>query len=267
MPGWPLWSLPVVLLIGIGLWLLSSAVVAVAASAGGAGLNHPPAGVSIALGITFELSFAGAAVAFTRSRFRARPGDFGYRRVPLGLAVGSFITAGVGYYVLTLLYALVLNLHGKDKLPDELKAGHGTVAMIAAALFVCVAAPIAEELFFRGFVFGVLRQLRVVVAGRDVGTWVAAALTGVLFGAAHFSSASVQYLVPLGILGFVLCLLRWRTGSLYPGMALHSVNNALALAINESGWTLAGTLAAMVGSLAVIAAVSGPLAEPSLPDV
>ena len=100
-------------------------------------------------------------------------------------------------------------------------------------MFVCVIAPIAEEFFFRGFVFGALRRMHVVIAGRNIGVWIAAVITGILFGLAHTGSASPQYLVPLGFLGFVLCLVRWRTGSLYPCMALHSINNSLALGVNQ----------------------------------
>ena len=68
----------------------------------------------------------------------------------------------------------------------------------------------------------------------------AAVITGILFGLAHTGSASSQYLVPLGFLGFVLCIVRWRTGSLYPCMALHSANNALALGVNQLSWNAAG---------------------------
>ena len=94
-------------------------------------------------------------------------------------------------------------------------------------------APIAEEFFFRGFVFGALRRMDVVIAGRNIGVWIAAIITGILFGLAHTGSASPQYLVPLGFLGFMLCIVRWRTGSLYPCMALHSINNSLALGVNQ----------------------------------
>jgi membrane protease YdiL (CAAX protease family) len=125
-----------------------------------------------------------------------------------------------------------------------------------------VVAPIAEETFFRGFVFGSLRRWRVVIAGRDVGTWLAAIITGILFGLAHTGSANPQYLVPLGFLGFVLCIVRWRTGSLYPCMALHSFNNSLALGVNELHWSPIGILGLMVSSMLVIAATTFPLAAP-----
>jgi membrane protease YdiL (CAAX protease family) len=122
-----------------------------------------------------------------------------------------------------------------------------------------VIAPMAEEFFFRGFFFGALRRWRITVAGREIGTWVAAVLTGILFGLAHTGSASPQYLVPLGFLGFVLCLVRWRTASLYPCMALHSINNSLALGVNQVSWNAGEVFALMAGSLLVIGAITLPL--------
>ena len=126
-------------------------------------------------------------------------------------------------------------------------------------------APIAEEFFFRGFLFGVLRRMRITVFGREIGTWVAAIITGILFGLAHTGSASSQYLIPLGFLGFVLCLMRWRTGSLYPCMALHSFNNSLALGVNQLHWDAGQIIGLMLGSMLLIAAVTGPLSSPSSP--
>ena len=131
---------------------------------------------------------------------------------------------------------------------------------MAAGIFVCVIAPIAEEFFFRGFVFGALRRMNVVIAGRNIGVWIAAIITGILFGLAHTGSASPQYLVPLGFLGFVLCIVRWRTGSLYPCMALHSINNSLALGVNQLNWNAGEILGLIVVALAVVGAITLPLA-------
>jgi membrane protease YdiL (CAAX protease family) len=102
--------------------------------------------------------------------------------------------------------------------------------------------------------------MRIEFAGRQLGTWAAAIVTGILFGLAHLGSAPLHYLIPLGFLGFVLCLLRWRTRSLYPCMALHSINNALALGISQLHWSGGEVVALIVGSLLVIAALTGPLA-------
>ena len=69
-----------------------------------------------------------------------------------------------------------------------------------------------------------------------------------------------EYLIPLGFLGFVLCLVRWRTGSLYPCMGLHALNNSLALGINQLHWGAGGIVGLIVASALVIAGITGPLA-------
>jgi membrane protease YdiL (CAAX protease family) len=147
-----------------------------------------------------------------------------------------------------------------DKLPKELGVSNHTAALVGATVFVCVIAPVAEEFFFRGFIFGALRRWRIELAGRNIGTWVAAIITGIIFGAFHTASAPAEYLVPLGFLGFVLCLLRWWTRSLYPGMALHSVNNSLALGVGQEHWAAGPIVGLVVAALLVIALTTGPLA-------
>lgn len=88
------------------------------------------------------------------------------------------------------------------------------LALVLAALLV----PFVEEMFFRGFVFpGLARRF-----GRVAGV----VLSGVLFGAAHLSPDSF---IPLSFMGIVLSLLYSATGSLYPGIILHSINNSVAL--------------------------------------
>ena len=47
-------------------------------------------------------------------------------------------------------------------------------------------------------------------------------------------------------------MVRWRTGSLYPCMALHSLNNAAALGVNDIHWSAGLIVAVMVGSLLMI---------------
>lgn len=187
--------------------------------------------------------------------------EFGYRRIPWSTGVLAVMAAGAAYYIVTLVYAAIVNVHGTDKLPSDLGVQRSTWAAIGTALFVCAAAPMAEEFFFRGFLFGVLRQMRVNVAGRELGPRVAAVIVGLMFGLAHYDSAQPQFLIPLGFLGFVLCILRWKTGSLYPCMALHSINNCIALGVNELSWNAGEIVGLTVGALTVIALVTGPLSR------
>lgn len=238
---------------------------AVVAQAGGSSLSHPTPAVSLIGDVLFDVAFVVATLYVVRWTGRVRASDFGFRHVKPGTAVGAVVVAAVGYYVLSALYAAALHLRGNEKLPSELGVGKSTAALVGAALFVCVIAPVAEEFFFRGFIFGVLRRMRVRIGGRDLGTWIAAVITGILFGLAHTGSASSRYLIPLGFLGFVLCLVRWRTGSLYPCIALHSLNNALALGISQLNWNAAELAGLVAGSLAAVLAITLPLAGPLRP--
>ena len=263
VPPWPLWTVPAAIVLGLGLGTVATILVELAGAVGGSGLSHPSPAVSIAGDVVFDLSFVAAALYFTFTAGRGRLADFGFRRASVRRSVTAVILAVIGYYVVTAVYGVVFRLHGKDKLPSELGVNHSTGALIGAAIFVCVVAPIAEEFFFRGFVFGALRRIPVNVAGRDLGPWLAAVITGLLFGAVHLSSAPVQYLIPLGFLGFVLCLVRWRTGSLYPCIALHSANNSLALGVNQLGWSALEIVGLIVGAWAVAAVISWPLGRSS----
>jgi len=96
--------------------------------------------------------------------------------------------------------------------------------------------------FVSFYVFTALRSWK--------GLWPAAILTGVVFGGIHVGSAEAAFLLPLGFFGFCLCLLYHRTGSLYPCIALHCVNNSLAFGVSQDwGW---GTGLLFVGALSII---------------
>jgi len=56
-----------------------------------------------------------------------------------------------------------------------------------------------------------------------------------VFGMLHFTGPdSIGVVPPLVVLGIVLALLYERTGSLWPPIILHAINNGLALAVLTS---------------------------------
>ena len=258
---WPIWTAPAAVLTGLLVGVFGSVLVAGIGAAAGSSKNSPA--VNLISDFVFDVGFVLTALYFASLRRRPRPADFGYRRIAVMLGIGAFLAGGIGYYVVTAIYQALVHLHGTDKLPQSLGVGSSTAALVGAAVFVCVVAPIAEEFFFRGFIFGGLRRMHVLIGGHDIGTWLAAVITGILFGLAHTGSASAQYLIPLGFLGFVLCLVRWWTRSLYPCMALHSVNNALALGVNQLHWDAGAIVALLAASVTVVGAITLPLAERS----
>jgi membrane protease YdiL (CAAX protease family) len=255
VPPWKLWAAPVALIAGfIVAEILTTIVFGVGSGSGG---STTPA-TEIIGSIVFDVGFIAAAVGVAHFAGGAHPALFGFRRAHLRAAIAVVVAAAVLYYALTAVYASVFALHAKDNLPSSFGVRTSDWATAGTAAFVCVIAPICEETFFRGFLFGTLRKLPVSVGGRDLGPWAAAVIVGILFGLAHTGSANPEYLVPLGFLGFLLCLVRWRTRSLYPGMALHSANNSLALAV-QLHWSLGAAAALMAGSWLVITVVVGPL--------
>ncbi|MCU0863103.1 MAG: CPBP family intramembrane metalloprotease [Planctomycetes bacterium] len=84
---------------------------------------------------------------------------------------------------------------------------------------VVFAAPLAEELVFRGYLQGALRE---VVSPRA-----AVLLAALAFGLAH----GVHYALPTGLLGVLFGWLVERRGSLWPAVAAHALHNAVVTAV------------------------------------
>ncbi len=260
----PIWTAPAAVALGLCAGVFADIFVTLIGTAFGSSTANPTPAVSLLASLAFDLSFVAAALYFAALRGRPRGSDFGYRRAAWRTAAVAFVAGAILYYAVSYVYGAALNIHGNDQLPSAFGVHKSTAAMLGTAAFVCVVAPICEELFFRGFLFGVLSQMRIELGGRSIGPWAAALITGILFGLAHTGSvSSSQYLIPLGFLGFVLCLVRWRTGSLYPCMALHAFNNALAFGV-VLGWNLSEVLALLLVSWVAIAALTGWLAGPSV---
>jgi membrane protease YdiL (CAAX protease family) len=261
----PYWVAVAAVVLGLAGGVFVSILVEGIGAAFGASTTKPPPAVNITGNFLFDAAFVGSALYFTTLSGWMGRREFGYVRIPWKTGVIAFVLAAVGYYAVTLIYSRIFGLHGAEKLPSDLGVLRSTWAAVATGVFVCVAAPMAEEFFFRGFLFGVLRRINWVVSGRQLGPWLAAVIVAVLFGLAHFDSAQPQDLIPLGMLGFALCIVRWKTGSLYPCMALHSINNCVALGANEFGWGPGKILLICAGSLLVIALVTGPLSRRGAP--
>jgi uncharacterized protein len=130
----------------------------------------------------------------------------------LGLIVVIAVT--IGYGLLVQVFHLPLQTNA-ETLTNEAKTMPFTVlGALIGAVFI---APFCEEIFFRGFVFaGLLRGTNVV--------WATLVAT-VLFTLVHGDIGSA---VPLFVIGLMLAVIRWRTGSVWPGIGLHMLNNAIA---------------------------------------
>jgi len=220
-------------------------VAILAGATGSADGGELPAGVKLVGTFIQDALLIAAMVGFARlGGMRATPAAFGLRRIRPERSLGLAVIAFVVFQAFLLAWSR-LDPGATDNSAAELGAKDSTAALVAAAVLVCVVAPIVEELFFRGFFFGALRRAM---------AWVPAALvTGLVFGGVHAGGTPAIFLVPLAVLGFVLCALYLRTDSLLPGMGVHAFNNALALGVTLSWPAEQVVLAAVVAPAIVIA--------------
>jgi membrane protease YdiL (CAAX protease family) len=243
---WKPWMAWAALVAAFGGALVGALFVGAIGSAAGSSFSDPSPAVSISATILQDLSFIGSAVLFAGIVSRPLPQQFGLRPTRFWPAVGWMALAFVAFYVFTLAWVSILGTNPDDtKLPDELGVKDSTFALLAVAFLVSVIAPMAEEFFFRGFFFGAMRNWK--------GPWPAAVITGVVFGAIHLGSAEAAFLLPLAFFGFCLCLIRERTGSLYPCIALHCLNNSLAFGVSQDwGWEIPVLFASSLSIISLV---------------
>jgi uncharacterized protein len=148
----------------------------------------------------------------------ARADLLGLRRPrswPAALGLGFAILVGV-YVSISILEPILHGGREQGLTPSGWEPSH---AGQFAANFVVVAgvAPFVEELTFRGVGFSLLERY---------GKWVAIVVVGIAFALAH---GLVQAFPELALFGCALGWLRWRTGSVLPGMLVHATFNAISL--------------------------------------
>lgn len=123
------------------------------------------------------------------------------------------------YFVLT--SSLLTVVQQLIVIPDEQQQigfiNPNSFELLLAFVALVVVVPVAEELLFRGFIYkGIRKGFHFVVASLAV---------SVLFAVAH---GQLNVGLDVFCLSLVLCYMREKTGSLWPGIILHSIKNAIA---------------------------------------
>lgn len=247
-PRWPAWYAGIGFLVAL---IATLVVVGIVAAATGASTSDESPTFTVIATFLQGVIFIGTAVLFASFAGKPRPEQFGLRWTRFWPTVG-WAALGLGsFYILAALYTAIVQ-PDTQTVAQDLGADQGTLGLIAAGFMIICVAPVAEEFFFRGFFYRALRS-RYSVLG-------AALIDGILFGAIHwdFSTADGLLIIPpLAALGFMFCLVYERTGSLYPVIALHALNNAIAfgVTVEDPGVSL------VLGPLMLLACTVAPRAQ------
>lgn len=147
----------------------------------------------------------------------------GEEKKPLHLAFVPFLVGGI----VTVLYVLALQQWLPGLYESYMEAAEqmqgitllsDPIELLLLFISIVILAPIVEEIVFRGIFFNLLNTKR--------STLTAMIISSLVFGFLH-----AETMVPTAVIGFVLCFIYHRTGSLLLVMAGHMVNNLIAFSL------------------------------------
>lgn len=227
----------------------------------------PPVVMGLSLGLQFPLMLG--LIELTRRMMMTLPGpplDATFREayalrapplVGLGVAGALGLTTGwlPGWLASQIREAQWFPAIDAVMIINHALTSGPVASRVVVALAVVVGAPIVEELVFRGALWGLLER-----GFTPVQTWIG---TSLVFAGYHLDPTQA---VPLIFTALVLGWVRLQTGSLWPCMLLHAVNNGLGLLGALQGESeLEATLPPALGMAAITVALCVMLARVSAP--
>ena len=170
-------------------------------------------------------------------KYRLSLDDIGLGRLPTWTDIWMTPVGLIVYFILTtVLIAAATSLFPSFDVKEVQDTGFADLNFryeyIVAFITLVVIAPIAEEILFRGYLFGKLLKV--------VPIWIAVLATSLLFGFVH---GAWNVAIDTFALSIILCVLRLTTGSLWAPIMLHMTKNGIAfylLFINPSLLTTLG---------------------------
>lgn len=126
-------------------------------------------------------------------------------------------TMGVNLFTITLFKYLSIWFGIPESTnPIDSMVPTSTTGWIIAAIYICICAPIFEEIFYRRIILGSLRRY---------GDTFAIVISAILFGAMHGNFSQFFYAFALGLIyGYIVV----RSNSIMPAILLHALNNSIS---------------------------------------
>lgn len=217
----PLWVLAAFFasqaIVGAGLWIAREAGVDFA-QIGSAAVIQAALSATV-YAVAFIITFGVPYVVLKR---KVTLETLGLTRLMSWTDIGLAPLAYIAYIiVLLMVLAVVQQLFPgfqADQAQDVgFKALTNHTGHLVAFTTLVIVAPIAEEVLFRGYLYGKMR--------RHVPLWAAALATSILFAAVH---GQWNVAVDTFVLSLALCGLRELTGSVWSGILVHMIKNGIA---------------------------------------
>lgn len=143
----------------------------------------------------------------------------GFRRFEINTGA-KWISLGIlSYLIFAWIYSAVIGTPEQDDIAGDF----GPLPI--QILLIVFAAPIAEEVCFRGLLFGGIRT--------RLPLWAAALAAGAVFGLLHYTTgwSAVPQLIALGA---ILAVVYEKSDSIWAPIIMHAINNSVALAVLNS---------------------------------
>ena len=215
----PLWPISLALLSGIVIiWICYLLAVDV----GGGRAEFVGVPLVIITATVMSGTFAVTALSFSTVLYRQKLSTLGFVKMygfkPYAFAISMWLIA----LTILMIWIAALSWLKLDFLlpPDTAQQVMDEAGgnLITTLILVGIIGPIAEEIFFRGFVLpGLVKQFGVV---RSL------LLSSLLFGIFHFDPGAI---VPTFTLGLALGWVYLKTGSIWPSVFAHGLHNSLAI--------------------------------------
>ena len=163
-------------------------------------------------------------------KFKSSREELGLSGLPTWTDVGLAPAGFVAYLVLANIFVGLMSMFAWFDATQKQEVGYDTYLTgpdrIFAFVSLVVVAPIAEELIFRGWLYGKMRA--------RLNVWVSVLIVSVFFGLMHMGMDADGGIVGLNVavnvfgMSIVMCAIREITGTIWSGIFLHMIKNAIA---------------------------------------
>lgn len=176
-------------------------------------------------------AFTVFAVLWLLKRYKVKKDVIGLRKIKLKDPLYGFLGLVIYYPIylvaISLITALIKGFNVNQKQDIGFNSVHGVAPLIVTFISLVILPPIAEEIVFRGFLYGSMKKWMPKIF--------AAIVTSVIFASAHLIEGVGGPLwvgaIDTFVLSMVLVFLREKTNGLYASMTLHGLKNFVAFFI------------------------------------